>query len=70
MDERRINSIDVMRLLCAVLVVAIHTQAIIWFPELQNGNIQILTRIAVPFSSAQVAIFCKRSTVRMEVQPL
>lgn len=49
MDERRINSIDVVRLLCAVLVVAIHTQAITWFPELQSGNIQILTRIAVPF---------------------
>lgn len=49
MNERRINSIDIARLLCAVLVVAIHTQAITYFPDLPNGNIQILTRIAVPF---------------------
>lgn len=48
-NGRRVNSIDIVRLFCAVLVVAIHTQAITWFPDLQNGNIQVLTRIAVPF---------------------
>ena len=48
-DNRRINSIDIVRLFAAILVVAIHTQAITWFSSYSNGNIQILTRVAVPF---------------------
>lgn len=48
-DNRRINSIDIARLFAAILVVAIHTQAITWFSSYSNGNIQILTRVAVPF---------------------
>ena len=48
-DSRRINSIDIARLPAAILVIAIHTQAIVWFPNYSNGNIQILTRLAVPF---------------------
>ena len=48
-DNRRINSIDIARLFAAILVVAIHTQAITWFLDYSNGNIQILTRVAVPF---------------------
>lgn len=48
-DNRRINSIDIARLFAAILVVAIHTQAITWFSGYSNGNIQILTRVAVPF---------------------
>lgn len=48
-DNRRINSIDIARLLAAILVVAIHTQAITWFSGYSNGSIQILSRVAVPF---------------------
>lgn len=48
-DNHRINSIDIARLFAAILVIAIHTQAITWFPGRANGNIQILTRVAVPF---------------------
>ena len=48
-DKPRINSIDIARLSAAILVVAIHTQAITWFAGYSNGNIQILTRVAVPF---------------------
>ena len=48
-NNRRINSIDIARLFAAILVVAIHTQAITWFSGYSNGNIQILTRVAVPF---------------------
>lgn len=48
-DNRRINSIDIARLLAAILVVAIHTQAITWFSDYSNGSIQILSRVAVPF---------------------
>lgn len=47
--NRRINSIDIARLFAAILVIAIHTQAITWFPGRANGNIQILARVAVPF---------------------
>lgn len=47
--SRRINSIDIGRLVAAVFVIAIHTQAITWFSGRSNGDIQILTRIAVPF---------------------
>ena len=47
--NHRINSIDIARLFAAILVIAIHTQAITWFPGRANGNIQILTRVAVPF---------------------
>lgn len=49
MANHRINSIDIVRLIAAILVVAIHTQAITWFSGYSNGNIQILTRVAVPF---------------------
>lgn len=49
MANHRINSIDIARLFAAILVVAIHTQAITWFSDYSNGNIQILTRVAVPF---------------------
>ena len=48
-DNPRINSIDIARLFAAILVVAIHTQAITWFSGYSNSNIQILTRVAVPF---------------------
>ena len=49
MANHRINIIDIVRLIAAILVVAIHTQAITWFSGYSNGNIQILTRVAVPF---------------------
>ena len=52
-DNRRINSIDIVRLFAAILVIAIHTQAVTWFAGRPNGDIQILTRLAVPF------FFCK-----------
>jgi serine/alanine racemase len=48
-DNHRINSIDIVRLFAAIMVVAIHTQAITWLSGYSNGNIQILTRVAVPF---------------------
>lgn len=57
----RINSIDIARLFAAILVIAIHTQAIMWFSDRANGNIQILTRVAVPFSFAPADIFCKKA---------
>lgn len=41
--NHRINSIDIARLFAAILVIAIHTQAIMWFSDRANGNIQILT---------------------------
>ena len=46
--NHRINSIDIARLFAAILAIAIHTQAIMWFSDRANGNIQILTRVAVP----------------------
>ena len=49
MPTHRINSIDIARLLAAILVVAIHTQAVTWLSGYTNGGIQILTRVAVPF---------------------
>lgn len=45
----RINSIDIFRMFAAILVIAIHTQPVTWFSNYSNGNIQILTRLAVPF---------------------
>ncbi len=48
-DNHRINSIDIARLFAAILVVAIHTQAVTWLSGYSNGNIQMLTRVAVPF---------------------
>ena len=47
--NHRINSIDIARLFAAILVIAIHTQAIMWLSDRANGSIQILTRVAVPF---------------------
>lgn len=60
-DNRRINSIDIARLLAAILVVAIHTQAITWFSDYSNGSIQILSRVAVPFFFVQAVTFCIRT---------
>lgn len=57
----RINSIDIARLFAAILVIAIHTQAIMWFSDRANGNIQILTRVAVPFFFCTADIFCKKA---------
>ena len=62
--ERRINSVDIVRLLCAVLVVAIHTQAVIWFKDLPNGNIQILTHVAVPFFFCTSGYFLQKKYMR------
>lgn len=59
----RINSIDIARLFAAILVIAIHTQAILWFPEHANGNIQILTRVAVPFFFCTSGYFLQKSYV-------
>ena len=61
---KRINSIDIVRLLCAILVVAIHTQAIVWFKDLPNGSIQIITRIAVPFFFCTSGFFLEKSYQR------
>lgn len=60
-DNRRINSIDIARLLAAILVVAIHTQAITWFSGYSNGSVQILTRVAVPFFFVQAVSFYIRT---------
>lgn len=35
--NHRINSIDIARLFAAILVIAIHTQAIMWFSDRANG---------------------------------
>ena len=40
MANHRINSIDIVRMVAATLVIAIHTQAIMWFSDRANGNIQ------------------------------
>lgn len=62
-DNHRINSIDIARLFAAILVIAIHTQAIEWFPDYSNGNIQILTRIAVPFFFCTSGYFLQKEYV-------
>lgn len=58
--NHRINSIDIARLFAAILVIAIHTQAIMWFSDRANGNIQILTRVAVPFFLLHQWIFSSK----------
>lgn len=63
-DNHRINSIDIARLFAAILVIAIHTQAIEWFPDYSNGNIQILTRIAVPFFFCTSGYFLQKEYAR------
>ncbi|MEI3072902.1 MAG: acyltransferase family protein [Oscillospiraceae bacterium] len=63
--SNRINSIDIVRLFAAIFVIAIHTQAIImWFPSRANGNIQILTRVAVPFFFCTSGYFLQKGYVR------
>ena len=62
--NHRINSIDIARLFAAILVIAIHTQAIMWFSERANGNIQILTRVAVPFFFCTSGYFLQKGYVR------
>lgn len=59
--NHRINSIDIARLFAAILVIAIHTQAIMWFSDRANGNIQILTRVAVPFFFCTSGYFFKKA---------
>ena len=63
-DNRRISSIDIVRLFAAILVIAIHTQAIIWFTGRPNGNIQILTRLAVPFFFCTSGYFLQKGYTR------
>ena len=48
MTHKRLSSIDLMKFLCAVLVVGIHTEPFTFSPMLDNA-FGILTRIAVPF---------------------
>ncbi len=62
--NHRINSIDIARLFAAILVIAIHTQAIMWFSDRTNGNIQILTRVAVPFFFCTSGYFLQKGYVR------
>lgn len=62
--NHRINSIDIARLFAAILVIAIHTQAIMWFSDRANGNIQILTRVAVPFFFCTSGYFLQKGYVR------
>ena len=62
-DNPRINSIDIARLFAAILVVAIHTQAITWFSSYSNGNIQILTRVAVPFFFCTSGYFLHKNNI-------
>ena len=62
-STHRINSIDIARLLAAILVVAIHTQAVIWFSGYTNGSIQILTRVAVPFFFCTSGYFLHKKRV-------
>ena len=60
-DNRRINSIDIVRLFAAILVIAIHTQAVTWFAGRPNGDIQILTRLAVPFFFCTSGYFLQKA---------
>lgn len=62
-DNPRINSIDIARLFAAILVVVIHTQAITWFSSYSNGNIQILTRVAVPFFFCTSGYFLHKNNI-------
>lgn len=62
-DSRRINSIDIARLFATILVIAIHTQAIVWFSDYDNGSIQILTRIATPFFFCTSGYFLQKAYV-------
>ena len=59
--NHRINSIDIARLFAVILVIAIHTQAIMWLSDRANGSIQILPRVAVPFFFAPAVIFFKKA---------
>lgn len=62
--NHRINSIDIARLFAAIFVIAIHTQAIMWFPSRTNGNIQMLTRVAVPFFFCTSGYFLQKGYVQ------
>lgn len=63
-DNRRINSVDIARLFAAILVIAIHTQPIVWFSNYSNGDLQILSRIAVPFFFCTTGYFLQKEYVR------
>ena len=64
--NHRINSIDIARLFAAILVIAIHTQAIMWLSDRANGSIQILTRVAVPFFFCTSGYFLQKGYVRKD----
>lgn len=63
-DNRRINSVDIARLFAAILVIAIHTQPVVWFSNYRNENLQILSRIAVPFFFCTTGYFLQKGYVR------
>ena len=64
--NHRINSIDIARLFAAILVIAIHTQAIMWLSDRANGSIQILTRVAVPFFFCTSGYFLQKGYLRKD----
>ena len=64
--NHRINSIDIARLFAVILVIAIHTQAIMWLSDRANGSIQILPRVAVPFFFCTSGYFLQKGYVRKD----
>lgn len=59
--RQRNNSLDMVRLICAVMVIAIHTRPFLLMQSYIDGGIQILVRIAVPFFFCATGYFLKEA---------
>lgn len=57
--NQRNNAIDILRFLCAVMVIAIHTRPVLWLQNYLDGGIQIFVQIAVPFFFCITGYFLK-----------
>lgn len=62
-QKRQFPSIDVMKLVCAILVVASHTNPLSSVNEYLNyGLVQYIARLGVPFFFVAAGYFCFRKT--------
>lgn len=59
--HQRNNSLDIVRLICAMLVIAVHTRPFLLMQDYMDGGVQILVRIAVPFFFCTTGYFLKES---------
>lgn len=59
--RQRNHSIDIVRLICSVMVIAIHTRPFLLMQSYMDGGIQILVRLAVPFFFCTTGYFLKEA---------